>query len=34
MEKGSHYDCMDKIGVGLIRDFALGKTGVTVELLR
>ena len=34
MEKCPHYDCMDMISVGLVRDSVLGKTASTVELLR
>jgi heptosyltransferase-2 len=34
MEKCPHYDCMEMISVGLVRDSVLGKTGVTVGLLR
>jgi ADP-heptose:LPS heptosyltransferase len=34
MEKCPHYDCMEMISVGLVRDSVMGKTGVTVGLLR
>lgn len=34
MEKCPHYDCMDKISVGLVRDSVLSKTGFSVGLLR
>jgi heptosyltransferase-2 len=34
MEKCPHYDCMDKISVGLVRDSVLSKTASSVGLLR
>ena len=34
MDKCPHFDCMNMISVGLVRDSVLGKTGSAVELLR